>query len=270
MSASAWNPSRQLRRSQFKTPPLRMPGQSVDEGMSDLRDKFNDLLALPLCLVVLAVFEWCRWSFAISPNPWVLTIAALISITYAWRKGARLVRTVKNHRLGRDGERVVGQMLEPLRAKGYRVFHDIPGDGFNIDHAIVGPAGVFTIETKTKTKPMDGRPTILYDGQAIRLKDGRSFRKPLIQARAQAQWLANLLNDGRSATFTVRPVVVFPEWFVERIGPRSIQDVWVLNPKALDKFLDHEPHTLSVAAIDAASHALTQHCRRSITEGSAE
>jgi hypothetical protein len=234
--------------------------------MSDLRDKFNDLLALPLCLVVLAMFEWWRWSFAISPNPWVLTIAALISITYAWRKGARLVRTVKNHRLGRDGERVVGQMLEPLREKGYRVFHDIPGAGFNIDHVIVGPAGIFTIETKTRTKPMRGSSKIVYDGHAIRIEDGPSFQKPLKQARTQAQWLADLLNDGRTATFTVRPVVVFPEWYVERTGPRSKHDVWVLNPKALDKFLDHEPHVLSADAIDAAAHALTQHCRRPITE----
>lgn len=270
MSASAWNSSRQLRRSQFKTPPLRMPGQSVDEGMSDLRDTFMQDSIVSLFLILLAGLEWVRWWVPLPPNPLPSTTLAVVAILYTWRKSFPLVTTIRNLRLGREGERVVGQMLEPLREKGYRVFHDIPGDGFNIDHAIVGPAGVFTIETKTKTKPMDGRPTILYDGQAIRLKDGRSFRKPLIQARAQAQWLANLLNDGCSATFTVRPVVVFPEWFVERIGPRSIQDVWVLNPKALDKFLDHEPHTLSVAAIDVASHALTQHCRRSITEGSAE
>lgn len=172
---------------------------------------------------------------------------------------------IRNLRLGRDGERVVGELLEPLRENGYRVFHDIPGPDFNVDHVIVGPAGIFTIETKTKTKPMGGRPTILYDGQAIRLEDGRSFKKPLKQARAQAQWLANLLNDGRRATFTVRPVVVFPEWYVERIGTRSIQDVWVLNPKALDKFLDHEPQVLSSDAIDTVAHALTQYCRRPIT-----
>ncbi|MDE3041335.1 MAG: NERD domain-containing protein [Nitrospirota bacterium] len=97
---------------------------------------------------------------------------------------------IRNLRLGREGERVVGQMLEPLREKGYQVFHDIPGDGFNIGHAIVGPAGIFTVETKTRTKPMSGSSKIVYDGHAIRIEDGPSFQKPLKQARAQAQWLA--------------------------------------------------------------------------------
>lgn len=270
MSASAWNPSRQLRRSPFKTPPLRLPGQSVDERMSELRDIFMQDAIITLFLVLLAGLEWVRWWVPIPPNPFPSTTLAVAAIIYIWRKRLPFVATIRNLRLGRDGERVVGQMLEPLREKGYRVFHDIPGAGFNIDHAIVGPAGIFAIETKTKTKPMDGRPTIFYDGQAIRFKNGRSFRKPLKQARAQAQWLANLLNDDRTTTFTVRPVVVFPEWYVERIGPLNIQDVWVLNPKALDKFLDHEPHILSAAAIDAAAHALTQHCRRPITERSEE
>ncbi|MEO5956239.1 MAG: nuclease-related domain-containing protein [Nitrospiraceae bacterium] len=270
MSVSAWSPTRALRRSPFKTPPLRLPGQSADERMSELRDIFMQDAIITLFLILLAGLEWVRWWVPIPPHPFPSTTLAVAAIIYTWRKRLPFVTMIRNLRLGRDGERVVGELLEPLREKGYRVFHDIPGPDFNVDHVIVGPAGIFTIETKTKTKPMDGRPTILYDGQAIRLKDGRSFRKPLTQARAQAQWLANLLNDGRRATFTVHPVVVFPEWYVERIGPRSIQDVWVLNPKALDKFLDHEPHVLSVAAIDAASHALTQHCRRPITEGSEE
>ena len=268
MSASAWKTSRQLRRSPIKTPPLRVPGQSSDERISNLQNKFTDLVVPPLCLVVLAFFEWWHWMMAVPPNPWVFTIVALLSIIYAWGKGAPLVAMVKNLRLGRDGERSVGQMLEPLREKGYRVFHDIPGDGFNIDHAIVGPAGVFTIETKTRSKPEHGSSKIVYNGNAIRIEDGRSFQKPLKQARSQAQWLADLLNDGRTTTFTVRPVVVFPEWYVERTGPRSKEDVWVLNPKALQKFLDHEPHVLPADANDAAAHALTQHCRRPITQGS--
>ena len=46
-------------------------------------------------------------------------------------------------------------MLEDLRAQGYAVFHDIPGDGFNVDHALIGPAGIFAIETKTRAKPAD-------------------------------------------------------------------------------------------------------------------
>jgi hypothetical protein len=61
-----------------------------------------------------------------------------------------------NLRLGLEGERTVGHALEELRVYGYQVFHDIPGNKFNIDHVIAGPAGIFTIETKTRSKPGDG------------------------------------------------------------------------------------------------------------------
>ncbi|MDP1946968.1 MAG: nuclease-related domain-containing protein [Nitrospirota bacterium] len=270
MSVSAWNTNRQLRRSQLKTPPLRLPGQSLEERISELQDTFMQDSIVTVFLILIAGIEWLRWWMPTPSNPFPSTTLAVAAIIYTWRKRLPFVSMIRNLRLGRDGERVVGELLEPLRGKGYRVFHDIPGANFNIDHAIVGPAGIFMIETKTRSKLTGGSHKMFYDGQAIRLEDGRSFQKPLKQARAQAQWLANLLNDGRGTTFTVRPVVVFPEWYVERTGPRSMQDVWVLNPKALGKFLDHEPQVLSTDAINAVSHALTQHCRRPITEGSEE
>lgn len=270
MSVSAWNTNRQRRRSQLKTPPLRLPGQSIEERIRELQDTLMQDSIITVVLILIAGLEWLRWWMPIQPNPFPSTTLAVAAIIYTWRKKRPFVTMVKNLRFGQDAERVVGELLEPLRGKGYRVFHDIPGADFNIDHVIVGPAGIFAIETKAKTKPMSGSSRMFYDGHAIRLEDGLSFQKPLKQARAQARWLANLLNDGRTATFTVRPVVVFPEWYVERTGPRSMQDVWVLNPRALGNFLDHEPHALSADAIDAVSHALTQRCRRPVTDGTEE
>jgi hypothetical protein len=216
------------------------------------------------CLAVLALSQWIQWWFELPPWPIPATVLALTAIVYVWKKGVPLTRVIRNLKLGRDGERVVAEFLEPLRAKGYRVFHDVSGNGFNIDHVIIGPAGVFAIETKTRNKPMRGTPVIVYDGNTLRLEDGQTFDEPLNQARAQSRWLASLLNDGRRETFTIRPVVVFPEWYVEQIGPRSKNDVWVLNPKALDKFLDHEPPILSPPLIDSAANTLTRHCRLSI------
>ena len=55
----------------------------------------------------------------------------------AWRKGA-------------EGEETVGAMLNKLRAKGWYVLHSVPvGKGSSdIDHVVIGPGGVFTINTK--------------------------------------------------------------------------------------------------------------------------
>ncbi len=267
MSASAWNSSRQLRRSPIKTPPLRLPGQSSDERIGDLQDKFGELLVIPLGLVLFALFEWLRWWMAAPPSPYIALALMLIAILYALWKGAPLVPMIRNLQLGRDGERVVGQMLEELREKGYRVFHDIPGEDFNVDHVLVGPAGIFVIETKTRSKLMRGSGKVFYDGNAIRIEDRKPTEEPLVQARSQATWIVNLLNYDRSRRFAVRPVVVFPGWYVEQPGSLKREDVWVLNPKMLGGWLDREPRILSADAIDAVAHDLSQLCRRPTTVG---
>lgn len=55
----------------------------------------------------------------------------------AWRKGS-------------EGEETVGKRLDRLTSHGWRVLHSVPvGDrGSDIDHVLVGPGGVFTVNTK--------------------------------------------------------------------------------------------------------------------------
>lgn len=39
--------------------------------------------------------------------------------------------------------------INQLMRQGFTTFHDVPAEpGFNIDHVIVGPTGVFAVETK--------------------------------------------------------------------------------------------------------------------------
>lgn len=42
----------------------------------------------------------------------------------------------------------ISEALDRLRKFGYHVFHDLMRDGYHIEHVIVGPTGVFAIETK--------------------------------------------------------------------------------------------------------------------------
>jgi Nuclease-related domain len=57
--------------------------------------------------------------------------------TLAWRHGA-------------EGERQTARLLAPLERHGYQVFHDlaVPGSAANVDHVVVGPTGVFVIDSK--------------------------------------------------------------------------------------------------------------------------
>jgi hypothetical protein len=55
----------------------------------------------------------------------------------AWRRGAA-------------GERRTARLLDRLTRDGYVVFHDlaIPGSPANADHLVIGPSGVFVIDSK--------------------------------------------------------------------------------------------------------------------------
>jgi hypothetical protein len=108
---------------------------------------------------------------------------AFIAIAFAIIPGiVRTRKQIRAMRLGRDGERAVGQALEQLRRYGYRVFHDILGPNWNIDHVVIGPGGIFTVETKTLSKPLRGRAVIRYERRSL-TKGRFDISKHLDQAR---------------------------------------------------------------------------------------
>ena len=184
-----------------------------------------------------------------------MTIAAAFVVALAvWLITANLPK-LRQLQLGRDGERVVGQLLEELRADGYEVLHDIPGDGYNIDHALVGPSGVFAIETKTVRKPK-GDQRVIFSGEAITVAGLTPDRDPIAQVRAAARELGRIVRDRTGLDMAVKPVVLYPGWFVD---PAGKSEVWVLNPAALRKWLANEGEKLSDAQIRQISTGIARH-----------
>lgn len=211
-------------------------------------------------VILLAALEWWRHFSGIPPQPWLYTIIAVGVAGYSARQIQQVWPQIEALRLAREGEQAIGQYLEHLRESGYQVFHDIPGQGFNVDHVVIGPAGVFTIETKTWSKPLRGETRIVVDGERIFANGVEPERNPLIQARAQATWLHELLKESTGRALLVRPAILFPGWFVERC-PGGQSDVWVLNPKAFPAFLGHESERLSAAEIKLAAFHLSRYVR---------
>jgi hypothetical protein len=250
------------KRSPLKDVPLHNPGQSVDDQLVELRERLFEPLIMALLFIIIAGLEWWRAYFVLPLNPWLFTVAAFLALGYAVYRVWRVIPVARALRLARDGERAVGQYLEQLRRDGYQVFHDVIGSGFNVDHVAIGPAGVFAIETKTFSKPASGPAKVLVDGDRI-LVDGRQpDRDPLVQGKAQANWLGNLLAESTGRKFRVRSVIVFPGWYVEQ-DRASRREVWVLNPKGLPSFLENEPRTLSPEDVKLASYHLSRFIRSS-------
>jgi hypothetical protein len=254
-------------RSPLKDKSLRVPGQSVSEEREELLENtVAQPLMLALFLTLLAGLEWSRLYFETKPSPLIYSIAAALGITYASFRIWRNIPKLRSLRQAMEGERVVGQFLERLRQHGFQVFHDVVGDGFNVDHVLIGPSGVFTVETKTWSKPISGNAQVTFDGETLKIGTLSPDRDPIVQARAQASWLKQLLQESTGRKFETRPVIVFPGWFVANSG--GFHDLWVLEPKALLSFLQHEPLRLSPEDVKLASFHLSRLIRSTERERS--
>jgi hypothetical protein len=251
------------KRSPLKDKPLRLPGQSLDEERRRLiEDKVETWVWIGLIMAAFAALEWFRYLVPREPKPWLLTMAALVPLSVAAWRIARLRPHMRQLKLGLQGERAVGQFLERLREQGYQVFHDIPGVGFNVDHVCIGPAGVFTIETKTWSKPIGRDARIRYDGTRLDVDGVSPDRDPVQQAHAQSRWLEQLLEETTGRRPPVKPVILFPGWFVEADG-HAQQALWVLEPKALPHFLANEPQRLSTEDARLFAFHLSRYVRTS-------
>lgn len=239
---------------------MRLPGQSIDEELDKLIE--NQVLAPYLfaaILLILAGLEWWRYWKRVPPNPILFSVVALIAVAYATYRILRTRKKAKALRLGRDGERAVAQYLEWFRTAGYFVFHDVPSADANIDHLLIGPQGIFTIETKTLSKPERGECKItLVDGE-VHANGLKLDRNPVIQAKAQAGWIKSFLREHQFPT-PVWPVVVFPGWYIERFDMRGA-GLWMLEPKALGAFIEREPQRLSREQVQAIASAISSHVR---------
>lgn len=253
-------------RSPLKGAPLRYAGQSLDEEIQRiLEDDVLVYLMAAAFALVFSLHEWWRWYAKTPPQPVVFTVVALIILAFTVRKIVLAKRKLKILRMARDGEKVVGQFLESLRENGYRVLHDIVGDNFNIDHLLIGPKGVFTIETKTMSKPARGKSEIDYDGTQILVNGFKPDRDPVVQAKAQAHWIKELVKELTGKSITVRPAVVYPGWYVNQTQKGSRPDVWVLNPKALESFIDKSDGELSEEDVRSFHSHLSRYVRNTVS-----
>jgi len=79
-----------------------------------------------------------------------LAVAALVG----WRLRFRPSEQVRTWQRGAQGERHTARLLRRLTRDSYVVFHDlaVPGNtSANVDHLVIGPTGVFVIDSKQWT-----------------------------------------------------------------------------------------------------------------------
>jgi hypothetical protein len=108
----------------------------------------------------------------------VIVAAGIVAMAYFIQHLVRLVKAERRLALQTSAEVATGQFINQLMRRGYWVFHDIILGERRIQHLIIGPTGVFVVESKAHRVP-------------------RKYRKSNTE-RAEAQF------DGSQ--------VIYPDW----------------------------------------------------------
>lgn len=112
-------------------------------------------------------------------------------------------QTLDAWRVGAEGERRTGRHLDGLEELGFVILHDrkVPGYGGNLDHIVIGPTGVWAVETKS----LAGK--VVIDGDSLRI-GGRQQDRIIDQVYRQATAIQIALGTHSAGTgLTVTPVI---------------------------------------------------------------
>jgi hypothetical protein len=79
-----------------------------------------------------------------------LVLGGLAAVAAGWGLRFRPSLDARAWRRGAVGERRTARLLGPVERQGWAVLHDlaVPGSQANIDHLVIGPGGVFVIDSK--------------------------------------------------------------------------------------------------------------------------
>lgn len=169
-----------------------------------------------------------------SPEFAAVEVLAIAVMLIADRK---LSPAIERWDRGASGEEAVGKVLAALEPAGWRVIHDVSvGARGNIDHIAVGPAGLFTIETKS---------------HAGRISAGRIDRRMLAQAYAQAKQLERMTGE------EVTPLLVFSRAYLQPAVSRQ-RGVTVLPARMLAGHLGRRRATVDPARVEPLHARLGQ------------
>jgi len=172
--------------------------------------------------------------------PWTLFGLAVAAAAVLGALTALVVRPdhVRAWAVGAEGERRTAEALARLEADGYRVLHDrcIPGSLANIDHVVVGPTGVYVVETKS------------WSG-AVRVRNG-----VIRVAGRRSAVMEQVRREADAVAVAVPGTQVTPIVCVHRadlpLRRLEVDGVRVVGPKALLARLREGPVRLDLADVE--------------------
>lgn len=150
-------------------------------------------------------------------------------------KAERLMRAAKLYERGADGEAATARALDALPKDQWTVFHDVRWPGrklANVDHVVVGPGGVFVIDSKNWSGRVEVRDKVL--------RQNGYQRETTVASAAEAAIAVSLVIPDLSQRLAV-PVLCFV-----REAPLSgwARDVMVCSTSNIADMLTSRPPVL--------------------------
>jgi hypothetical protein len=212
----------------------RRAGESIRQRREKLiNEKLPPIVFSPILFWAVYVAQQIQQSSHTGPEPRVWLCIAIITTGIAAIWFRRLLPIVRRLNRGECAELHIADTLEELRVDGYKPIHDIVGENFNVDHVLVGPGGVFAIETKFRS----GRGEITFrNGEGLFVGERAEEKDCLKQARGNAAAVAQIIQETCRKREWVTPLVVFVgEWRVKDDWHDT--DVRVFTPDRLSRYI---------------------------------
>lgn len=180
---------------------------------------------------------------------WPATFLAL-GLLFVLQRLAGKGRVLDPERLRRgiSGEEAVADALAEL-PPSYWVLHGVSTGHGDVDHVVIGPTGVFALETKA----WDGK---FYRSRGQLYCNGKPAEHVLRQARGAAGQVRELLLAAGIDEW-VEAVVVAARASVSR-SPVRFRKSYVISIKDLVGFVTDRPHSLSSSKVLQAKTTLMQ------------
>ena len=148
-------------------------------------------------------------------------------------------------RVGAKGDEQVGRELARL-PHGWHVLHAIPIGNTEIDHVVIGPRGVFTLNTKHHPH---GTVCVYEQGLWV---NGHSTVY-LHDSRCGAKRTTTILSSACAMPVEVRPAIVFVD--LARLTMKGTPpDVYITTRRSLRNFLMQQPTRLTPAQVERHLH----------------
>ncbi len=181
----------------------------------------------------------------------------LAALMYFASRAARSWPTLRALRAATRQNKLIGKELDLSAKAAGRAFHVVDGIGFDLDHVLIVPAGVFAIVDELHPPLAGSEAHALFDGEFLELHGAVPMREPIARARVLARGLGGLLSERLNRAQRVTPVLLLPGWSVQQPSPLR-PDTCVASPAQFIAYLAGLPTALDRDELFQISEAMAE------------